>query len=273
MKEFDGRKIRDDILLLLKNKISIMSKKPTLAVVLVGNSPVSEKYVQLKQKFAKKIGVNFVLIKFDRKTTQKIITNKILALNDDNSIDGIMIQIPLPEHINRDEVILTVDRNKDVDGLYTCLGLESSVKSPIVFAVLKAIKMSKKNIKKSNIVIVGCGFLVGKPLYNYFTKISKKVMVVDTNTPNPQNITKKADIIISAVGKPNFIKKNMVKKNVVLIDAGTSEVNGDLLGDIDPKVFDIASYYTPVPGGIGPVTIAMLLQNTVHLSKRKSKQL
>jgi methylenetetrahydrofolate dehydrogenase (NADP+)/methenyltetrahydrofolate cyclohydrolase len=264
MKHFDGRAIRDKILEDIKLKIEKEKLNPVLAVVLVGENAVGESYVKLKAKFAYKIGVKSEIFRYDGTEDKEIILNKIKELNQDPKISGIMIQMPVPDEYDKIDLVNAISPEKDVDGLRFCGGFRSLFHPPVVLAILKAIEESGKQIENSHVVVVGRGFLVGWPLAQCLEEEVKGLVVVDNNTKNLHEITKSADILISATGTANLIKPEMVKEGVVLIDAGTTEINGELAGDIDPETFSKASFYTPVPGGIGPVTVAMLMRNLVE---------
>lgn len=282
MKMFDGRKIRDEILDDLNARTKRLNKKPVLAVILIGSDPVSLAYVSLKEKIAKKIDIKVQLFHLSKATTTKEVTSIIDKLNADNEVSGIMVQIPVPAGLDRDKIIKHINPNKDVDGLRYCLGLKSDFLPPVISAIEKAIKLSNIDLKKSSIVIIGKGFLVGKPLYRYLlfercgvearTKngssqpmgsASNNIKTINSINKETLRYIKNADLIISATGAAGIIKPTIIKNEVVLIDAGTSEVGGKLKGDIDPAAYEKSSFYTPVPGGIGPVTVAMLLRNVV----------
>jgi len=280
---FDGKQIRDEILKELADKVVSMENKPTLAEFLIGDDPVSAAYAELKHKIALKIGVQFCLYKFSDKDSEEEIVQAIEFLNDDPETDGIMIQIPVPKGFNREKLIGAISPAKDVDGLRYCQGLDSDFKPPVVEAILEAVKRSLENtkyeirntkqisnsnfqkLKQQKIALIGHGFLVGKPL----EKALKELGVENLTVVTSENILDSkfeildSDLVISATGKAGIIKPDMVKEGVVLIDAGTAEENGELKGDIDPETYDKSSYYTPVPGGIGPVTVAMLFKNLV----------
>lgn len=274
---FDGKAIRDEILKDLANKVVEMEEKPVMAVLLIGNDPICAKYVELKQKLAERIGVQFNLYKFDEQNTEDEIFECIKFLNSDPETRGIMMQIPILEKFDRDKLIAAISKEKDIDGLRFCVGLESDYRPPVVLAILEAIMRSGKKIdEKTKVVMLGRGFLVGAPLLRTFkengvdpiviasegNKIEKgKIPASAGMTEQAQDDIKKADIIISAVGKAGMIKERMVKEGVILIDAGTAEQNGALVGDIDPETYKKSLYYTPVPGGIGPVTVSMLFRN------------
>lgn len=293
---FDGKKIRDEILAELTAKVAKMERKPTLAVFLIGGDPVSAKYDDIKKKFTEKIGSHFALYKFDEKDSEQEIIKAIEFLNADPETDGIMIQIPIPKKFDRDKLIAKISPAKDVDGLRFCAGLDSKFQPPVVLSILEAIKRSchceeestkqsimtdcralehpmARNDKGLKVALIGHGFLVGAPLVRSLRENGLDPLVILSEVKNlknnersfadAQDDIREADIIISATGKSNLIKPEMVKDGVVLIDAGTAEENGELRGDIDPECYDKASYYTPVPGGIGPVTVAMLLSNLI----------
>jgi len=262
-KSFDGKKIRDEIIEDLKNKIEKMDRKPGLAVLLIGNDVVCEKYVALKKRIAEKIGVFVRVYKFDENAEQSEIISKIKELDADNTVDGIMVQIPIPKNFDKYEIINAISPDKDIDGLRFCGGFHSHFTPPVVLAILKAIELADKNIEECEVLVVGRGFLVGWPVAQCMEEAVRGLVIADGSTKNLSRITETADVIISATGKAGLIKPDMIKSGAILIDAGTSEVGGELLGDIDPESYKKASFYTPVPGGIGPVTIAMLLKNLV----------
>jgi len=268
---FDGKAIRDEILKDLADKVVEMEEKPVMAVLLIGNDPICAKYVELKQKLAEKIGVQFNLYKFDKQNTEDEIFECIKFLNSDPETRGIMMQIPILEKFDRDKLIAAISKEKDIDGLRFCVGLESNYRPPVVLAVLEAIMRSGKKIDdKTKVVMLGRGFLVGAPLLKTFKENGvNPIVVLSDESKSKEGISfadaqddiKKADIIISAVGKAGMIKERMVKEGAILIDAGTAEQNGALVGDIDPEAYKKSLYYTPVPGGIGPVTVSMLFRN------------
>lgn len=302
MKYFDGKKIRDGILSDLKSKIDQMDPKPGLAVICIGDNPVCSKYVGLKQKVADKLGVNFFSYYFDTHNTQEEIITKIQTLNKDDNVDGIMVQIPIPDKFDKFEIVHAISPEKDVDGLRFCCSYKSNFRPPVVLAILRAIELSTvchseprlvegeesseesdrsftdvqddksvvqddesvvNCLRDKEVVVVGRGFLVGWPLAQCLEETVPGLIVADNTTKNLSEITKTADILISAVGKHDIIKPEMIKEGVVLIDAGTTEVSGEMRGDIDPACYEKASLYTPVPGGIGPVTVAMLFTNLI----------
>ena len=262
-KFFEGKKIRDKILTDVKQKIDEIERKPGLAVVWIGGCLVCGKYVELKRKIAQKIGVNFFVHKYEEDADEEEIIKKINELNEDKNIDGIMIQMPVPDKFDKLSLVHHIKAEKDVDGLRFCCGYHSEFEPPVVLAITKAIELSGKNIKNSKIAVVGRGFLVGWPLAQCLEEKATSLIVADSETKNLGQVTRDADILISAAGKVGIIRPDMIRGGIVLIDAGTTETKGTLQGDIDQECFKEASYYTPVPGGIGPVTIAMLMKNLV----------
>lgn len=240
-----------------------MNKPPVLAVILVGDDPVSLSYVGLKQKIAQEIGIDFQLFHYSADAKESEVLENIDELNNDENVSGIMVQIPVPEHIDRTKIIEAISPQKDVDGLRYCQGLNSDFHPPVVCAIAEVIKLSGIDLADSSVALIGRGFLVGEPLERYLKDQTKKLVVANSLTSDLSDITKCADVIISATGVAGLIKSEMVKEGVVLIDAGTSEVGGKQVGDIDSKAYDKASFHTPVPGGIGPVTVAYLMKNLI----------
>lgn len=278
MNIFDGKKIRDKILKELADKIVLMDPKPILAEIVVGDDPVVLKYVELKKRLAEKVGITFNIYQFESDTSEEEIYQCIEFLNNDDETTGIMIQIPMPKGFDRDKLISAISPAKDVDGLRFCQGLESDFRPPVVLAIIEALRLSSlaqgKPLENSKIVLIGHGFLVGKPLERVLNDMHISPLVILNGMKNllknersfaeAQDDIKGADILISATGKAGIIRPEMVADDAILIDAGTAEENGELKGDIDPQSYKKASYYTPVPGGIGPVTVAMLFRNLVN---------
>lgn len=260
---FDGKKIRDEIIKELAEKVVAMDQKPIFAVLLLSDDPVCASYVELKKKMAEKIGVTFNIYKFNDIDSEDDIVNCIHFLDCDEEVAGVMIQIPVSKKFNGNRLIEAISEDKDVDGLRYCLELNSNFKPPVVLSILRAIEESGRKLEDSKVVIIGHGFLVGSPLERTIKYKAKELVVVNSQTQDLAKITKTADILISAVGAGQIIKPEMIKEGAVLIDAGTTEMSGSLVGDIDPESYKKASFYTPVPGGIGPVTAAMLFKNLI----------
>lgn len=263
----DGKQIAQEILDCLRKKIAKEKVIPHLAIILVGDDPASLAYVRQKEIKAQSIGAKTTIKKLSSKTTTSQLLKIIKTLNKNEDIHGIIVQQPLPSQINIDEIVNSIDPKKDVDGFHP----KSHFEMPIALAVLRILKKTCncKNfdewLKSKNIAIVGKGKTGGKPLIQMFKKMKIKPIVIDSKTKNPQKITRTADVVISAVGKPQIIKKDMLKKGVILIGLGMFKgQDGKLHGDYqEDDVKDIASFYTPIPGGIGPTNVAMLLKNLV----------
>jgi methylenetetrahydrofolate dehydrogenase (NADP+) / methenyltetrahydrofolate cyclohydrolase len=266
-KIIDGKKIQGEILADLKRKTVNLPTKPVLAVVWIGDDPISARYVKIKKQLAEGLGIRFDIYKYSVEVSGERIIKKIKALNSSDTT-GVMVQMPLPKNIDRDKVILAIGAKKDVDGLRMCANFDSEILPPVIKAVMLALNSTKVDLKKSQVAIIGQGFLVGSPLAKVLRDKVKKLEVADKETANLAKITKDADVIISAVGKSGLITADLVKEGVVLIDAGTSEVGGELKGDVSPKVYAKSSFYTPVPGGIGTVTVAMLFDNLLDIVEK-----
>ena len=270
----DGKKIRDEILVELKKEVKTYMIKPCLAVIQIGNDEASNSYIKAKENACHNIGIYFKHIKFEETAKEIEVINKIIELNNDEYTHGILIQLPLPEKFNADKLINYIARNKDVDGLTDInLGKLFNNKNGLVSCtpqgIIELLEHEKIDISGKNVVIVGRSNLVGKPLMGLLLNKDATVTICHSKTENLKEHTKKADILIVAVGKKHFIKKDMIKENAVVIDVGINKENGKLYGDIDfenvkEKVFKI----TPVPGGVGPMTVAMLMKNVIKSYKR-----
>ena len=251
-----------------------MKQRPGLAVVYIGNDPVSLSYIRAKEKAAKEIGIDFLFYKLTDKSSEKKVVGLIHRLNQDKNISGIIVQLPLPAHLPKKEIFNAVALEKDIDVLSDKARELLKNGQPIFIpppagAVLEFLKTAKMPLKKSTVVVVGRGMLVGEPVAMLLKQRAKRLIVCDRKTKSLTTETRKADILISAVGQPNLIKKEMVKKGAVVIDAGTTKYKGKIVGDVDFADVSLkTSYITPVPGGVGPVTVAMLLANAVKAAKK-----
>lgn len=269
----DGKKLRDKIFEDLKAKLDKMAKKPTLAVILVGENPASQIYVRNKKKTAEKLGINSISIEYPSDITENELIQKIEELNNDENVTAILVQLPLPEHINKNKVIDRILPQKDVDGLTPYnLGKLFSGEEPYVYpctpkGILLLLDEYNIELEGRHVVVVGRSNLVGKPVAQLFLKRNATVTMCHSHTKNLANITKTADIIVSAVGK-NVIGEKMLKSNCVVVDVGIfRDENGKISGDVDfENVSKVAAYISPVPGGVGPMTIASLMLNTVELA-------
>ena len=247
-KLIDGKKLADKILEDLKFKITKLDKKPGLAVILVGNNPASEIYIKLKKEACEKVGVNFHSYLLESDTKEEKIIEVINFLNNDPDINGILVQLPLPKGFNTDKIIQAIDPQKDIDGFHP----KSKFTSPNILGIIELLKSTATNLDNKKITILSNSDKFIEP----FKKLLPKSKI------NSKDL--KADILIVAKGKPNYIKPAMIKKDAILIDVGINRIKNNIIGDIDPQCDKIASWRSPVPGGVGPMTIAMLLKNLVR---------
>lgn len=272
----DGKKLRDKIFENLKQKLNNMSEKPTLAVILVGDDPASQIYVKNKKKTAENLGINSIVINYPSNISEKILLDKIQELNNDNKITAILVQLPLPKHIDKFKIIDAIAPEKDVDGLtpYNS-GKLFSGEEPYVYpctpkGILLLLDEYNIELEGKHVVVIGRSNLVGKPVAQMLLNRNATVTMCHSHTKNLSDITKTADIVVSAVGK-NIIGEKMLKSDCVVVDVGIfKDINGKICGDVDfASASKIAAYISPVPGGVGPMTIASLMLNTVELADSK----
>lgn len=250
-------------------------KMPNLTVIIVGENPASRVYVQSKKKFATEVGFASDTIQLPETTTESELLKHIEKLNHNPDVHGILVQLPLPEHINQQTVIRAIAVEKDVDGFHPeqvgglNIGLDT-LEPCTPSGVIELLKYYNIEISGKNAVIIGRSNIVGKPIANMLLRLDATVTITHSHTANLADITRAADIIIAAIGKPHFLTADMVKDGAVVIDVGINRTaQGKLVGDVDYEaVKKKASYVTPVPGGVGPMTIAMLLANTLKAFKR-----
>ena len=275
----DGKRLRDKILSNLKSEIEDFTKKPVLAVILVGDDPASRIYVNNKKKTAENIGIKSIVIEYPANIEEELLLKKIKDLNSDDEVNAILVQLPLPRHIDKQKVIDAISPLKDVDcftiencgKLYT--GLEPYVYPCTPQGILYLLDEYKINLEGKHVVVIGRSNLVGKPAAQLALKRNATVTVCHSHTKNLSDITKTADVLISAVGEV-LIEDDMMKDDCVVIDVGIfRDCNGKVRGDVNfETVSKKASYITPVPGGVGPMTIASLMVNTVKLYKEQNKR-
>ncbi len=260
IKILNGKVIRDEIILKLKQKVSGLSIKPILAIVQVGDLLESNKYIKAKKTFGEKIGVEVRHIQFSDTISQDEVIVEIQRLNQDEIVKGIIVQLPIPKNLNSLEIIETIDPAKDVDGL-TLLTKFTPATARGVMTLLDYYKIEVLNKK---VVVMGRSKLVGEPVAKLLSLRGASVETVHSQTENPKEITKTADILIVAIGKAQLIDETYIKPGVVIVDVGINLIDDKLVGDVNfEKVKDIASAITPVPGGVGPLTVASLFQNMV----------
>lgn len=269
----DGKAIAADIKGQLKKEIQEREKPPTFFIFSVGENLVSEKFLTIKKKFAVDVGVRVIEKHFDKTNIKELSQEIISAAGNGNS--GIIVQLPLPKNIERQAVLNMIPLMHDIDVLSEgAFELYRDGTLPILPPVVGAIKeiLLRHNVfvGNKNVLIVGKGKLVGLPAAIWFERHQSNVTVIDEHTLNPKRYMLNADIIVSGAGVPGLIKPDMVKEDVVLLDAGTSESQGKISGDMDPECFKKASLATPVPGGIGPLTVAMLFKNLLELTRKRS---
>lgn len=263
----DGKKIKQEKVEELKEEISNLKRKPGIVVIQVGNDEASNVYVKNKEKTALDLGCNFEHIKFEEDISEDILLAKIDKLNEDSNVDGIIVQMPLPKHLNTNKIQNRVSYKKDIDGLTDLnAGLLFHNKDCLIpctpKGIMEMLNYYNINVSGKHVVIVGRSELVGRPLMSLMLNNNATVTICHSYTNNMEKITKKADILICAVGKKHIITPEMVKKGAVVIDVGINRENGKLYGDVDfDNVKVKASYITPVPGGVGQMTVLSLYQN------------
>lgn len=272
-----AKKIREN----LKKDVDELRKEgiiPKFAVILVGEDPASKIYVRNKNKACVEIGIEYEEHVLKQDTTMEELLRLIDKLNKDKSINGILLQSPLPQHLDINEALKQIDYKKDVDGFNPVnvgklsLGQDCFV-SCTPYGIIKMLEEYKIPTEGKNAVIIGRSNIVGKPLIQCLLSKNATVTVCHSKTQNIEEITKNSDIIIAAMGKPKFLKGNMVKQGATVIDVGINRMeNGKIVGDVDfEEVSKKTSYITPVPGGVGPMTIAMLMNNIVKATKEQNK--
>lgn len=270
----DCRKLRDEILSGIKKDIENLSFKPVFCDVLVGDDPASIQYMNMKKKTATSLGLEFYDAHFPESITENDLIEEIKKINKIPNISGVIVQLPLPGELNSGDVLDAIDTRLDVDCL-SRISTDNFYKSdnelvyPTALACVHILDSLNIELINKNIVVLGQGRLVGKPVAHLLSSRGLSVSCIDSKTENIYPLLKEADVIISAIGKGNFIKGDMVKEGVIIIDAGTSEEYGSIVGDMDmDSVIGVASIVTATPGGVGPVTVAMLFRNILIVSKK-----
>lgn len=273
----DGKKLASKIEKNTAKEVAVLKTKgivPKLAVILVGNDKPSQTYINRKKEAAERIGIDFALYQFPKNISKDDLISNLKKIQEDKKLTGLIVQLPLPERLYNSEVLNSINPAIDVDCLTDSnigkLVMETNhIEPPTPWAVIKTLKEIKFNLKGKNITIVGTGALVGKPLSIMLVNELASVITCNIHTQDLKKKCLEADAIISAVGKQNLITKDMVKKNAVVIDTGIVYVDGKMHGDVDfLNVSKKTSFITPTPGGIGPITVAKLLLNTVTCAKK-----
>ena len=273
----DGRKIRDEILTEIKKEVALLNFQPIFCDVLVGEDPASVQYVEMKAKIAESVGILFHKAIFPKDIKTEDLIVEIKKINEIPNICGIIVQLPLPENLDKKSILDAIDVRLDVD----CLGSVSSEKFykgeqtlgfPTALACVKILDSLNISFKNKKFVVLGEGELVGKPMSALLRFDGAIVETINSLTENKGEIIKEADIIISGMGDGKYLKGDMIKSGSVIIDAGTSESNSSIVGDVDlESVKGVASFVSPVPGGVGPVTVAMLLNNVLQVAQSLEK--
>lgn len=274
MQIIDGKLISTQIKDEVKKEVQMLKEKGkavTLAVVLVGEDPASSVYVNNKKKACEYVGINSLSYELPADTSETQLLDLILELNNRNDVNGILVQLPLPKHIHEDKIIKSIDPKKDVDGFHPqnvgalCIG-EPGFVSCTPAGIIQLLKRSSIQIEGKECVVIGRSNIVGKPMALLLLRENGTVTIAHSRTKDLKDVTKRADILIAAVGKPKMITREFVKEGAVIIDVGIHRMeNNKLCGDVDyDDVAPICSAITPVPGGVGPMTIAMLMKNCVE---------
>ena len=277
----DGKKIAAEIREELKKEVSSIKKEknqiPGLTVILIGDLAPSQIYVRMKEKAANEVGLKSEIIKYPNSVDEKTILDKINELNKDNSVSGILVQLPLPKHIDKQKVIEAISPFKDVDGFhpYNVGNLSSGYESTVPCTPLGCyllIKKYEKNLNGKKAVIIGRSNLNGKPMAQLLLKENCTITITHSKTKDLKSECLKADIIVAAVGIPQLVKADWVKKDCIVIDVGINKTEEGIVGDVAfDEVSKVAKALTPVPGGVGPMTIACLLKNTIECFKKAQK--
>ena len=279
----DGKKtssqIKEEIKEELKGIKEKVGKVPGLAIVLVGENPASKIYVNSKIKGCAELGFESFAHYLPENVTEEELLNVIRELNEDEKVDGILVQLPLPKHIDEKKVVETIAFSKDVDGFKAenlgkvMLGKEDGMVPCTPQGIMYLLDSIKDiNLYGMNGVVIGRSNIVGKPISSLLINRGVTTTVCNSRTKNIEDVLRNADIIVAALGKPKFLKENMVKEGAIIIDVGINRVDGKLCGDVDfENVSKLASFITPVPGGVGPMTIAMLLNNTLRAYDKRGE--
>lgn len=275
MQIIDGKKIAGKILDDCRATFKLLPVKPKIIDLVIGSDPVSLSYVKIKGRTAEKIGAEFQLVQLPLASRTAEVVEKINQLNGIASLCGLIIQLPMPSQLNKRETLAAIDPRIDID----CLGGENSrlfyagrprFLPPPAAAVLVILESVAPNLAGKNVLIVGQGDLVGRPVGFLLKRLGASVQIADQKTRDLVLLAKGADIVVSGAGRPHLITGRMLKKNCVVIDAGTAESEGNILGDVDfASVSKVAAFLTPVPGGVGPVTVAMLYKNLADSAVKK----
>ena len=276
----DGKEVAKKTREKLKNEVKELKEHgiiPKLTVIMVGDNPASKVYVRNKSKACNEVGVEYEEFFLDSSISQKELLDLIKKLNDDKTVNGILLQSPLPQHLDINEAFRTIDYRKDVDGFHPMnvgklvLGQDTFV-SCTPYGIMRLFEEYNIDLCGKNVVILGRSNIVGKPLVQCCLNNNATVTICHSKTKDIKEVTKNADVLVVAIGKPHFLEADMVKDGAIIIDVGINRVDtGKIVGDVDfENVSKKASYITPVPGGVGPMTIAMLLNNVIKATRQQN---
>jgi len=272
-KLIDGNKLAKEILEKAKKEAFGLPSKPVLAVLIVGDDSASQLYIEKKRQACKKVDIESKLFSFCESISEEDVLKKINELNADKSVSGILVQLPLPKHIDRNKVLQAISPAKDVDGFTSeslgrlALGIEEMV-SCTASGIVKLIESTGISLKGANCCIVNHGIVVGRPLAQLLLNRNATISICHKFTKDLAAFTKQANVLITAAGVPGLIKGEMVKQGAIVVDAGIARHNGKVVGDLDfDSVKQVVSWVTPVPGGVGPMTVACLMENTMKAAK------
>ena len=275
-KIIDGKRVSQTLKEELKEEVSKLKVKPKLVVISVGDNPASKVYVRQKEKCATYVGFEYLHLHYDEISDDKLV-KEIEKLNNDKSVSGMIVQLPLPKGMNEKRIVNTISPEKDVDGLSyinagRLLNNEECLASCTPAGIMELLKAYNIDPSGKNVVVIGRSILVGKPMVNLMVNANATVTLCHSKTVDIEKITRKADILVVAIGKPNYVTKNMVKRGAIVIDVGINRVDDKLVGDVDYNdVYYKVKLITPVPGGVGPMTVIMLMKNVykAYLKTRK----
>ncbi len=275
MKILDGKSLSAKVKDELKGNVNSYFQTPILAVVTIGDDAASEVYVKNKKKACEYVGMSFIHLDYASCVKEEVVIKKIKQLNKDKSINGIIVQLPIPDNFNVSKIINTIDPSKDVDGLTNTqagklIQNEKCLIPCTPKGIMEIFKEYKIDLEGKHVVIVGRSNLVGKPLMLECLNKNATVTMCHSKTKDLKKYTKDADILVVAVGKKYLIDKTMIKKDSIIIDVGINRIDGKLYGDVNPNVEEVCGYLTPVPGGVGPMTVSMLLKNTFEAYKNQN---
>lgn len=274
----DGKQISQQLRDGMKQEVAQLIEqgvKPCLAVIIVGEDPASKVYVRNKERACKQLGMDSILMRLPEQTSQQELMDKVRALNADPAVNGILVQLPLPKHLDEQAVLREISPEKDVDGFHALNAGRLMLGEPCTVACtpagcLELIRSTGAQISGAEAVVVGRSNIVGKPMAMLLLQQNATVTICHSRTRNLGEVTRRADILVAAVGRPRMITGDMIKPGAVVIDVGINRVDGKLVGDVDfESASEVAGWITPVPGGVGPMTITGLMRNTIDATRRQ----